>query len=328
LNIDYKHQFEFAEFEIPEFKHTEMQNFDIEESQNVVKISNQNQSVELNKTTGKLHHFLLKNDTIFIDGPTANFWRAPTDNDFGNKMNTKQVYWKTAAENSTLKSLEYIALETYVEINAFYQFPEKHGNYTMNYKIYADGFIDVSIEFDLKKGNDIPRIGSYIKVPQSKSLAQYAGKGPYENYSDRNASAKYETMTGVHNLNIEKQEMPYIRPQEYGNRTDVFFVEMINKDTNNKNTTRIIGNKFNFSAWNHSLWDLDEEIEKSKLLDIGNFKKGGKTPLDIPKRDYIWVNIDYGQRGLGGDNSWGRKPYDKYLLKKGKYSLNYTIYGK
>lgn len=327
LGLEYLYQFLFEEFEMPHYVQSEKQNFTIFKNENQITISNDKTSIHLDKSNGKLYNFIKNNDTIFIEGPTANFWRAPTDNDFGNKMNTKQAYWKTAAQNSTLQSLNFSPKENYFEITAEYKLPKNGGTYNTTYKLFNEGVLDVGINFDLKKGNDIPRIGSYLILPQSKSLAEYVGKGPHENYSDRNASSKYYIINGAHFFDINLQEIPYIRPQEYGNRTDVFRASLLNKDLEKKLATHIVGNcKFNFSAWNHSLWDLDEEIEKTKGLNIGNFKKGGKTTLDIPIRDYICVNIDYGQRGLGGDNSWGRLPYDKYLLKKGKYNLGYTIY--
>lgn len=332
LDIDYRHQFKFKEFTLPKFKLAKTQNFKIVENENIVTFVSENLSLQLNKTNGNLYNYVKNNDTIFIQGPAVNFWRAPTDNDFGNKMNTKQVYWKTAAQESILMSLNYKPQENHYEIIAEYKLPKRGGKYNVHYKLYEDGILDVSIDFDLKKSNDIPRIGSYILISKNKNIVKYLGRGPHENYSDRKASAIFNSVIPMYYFNIENQEMPYIRPQEYGNRTDVMFLSFFNKEEANKskgaqkNETRIIGNKFNFSAWNHSLWDLDEEIEKTKGLNIGNFKKGGRIPLDIPKRDYIWVNIDYGQRGLGGDNSWGRLPYNQYLLKKGKYNLSYTIY--
>lgn len=328
LGVYYTFTHEFQEFEFFPFKNDLTQNFNISEIEDKLVVSNDSFSVMLNLADAKLYNFVKNEDTIFLEGPTANFWRAPTDNDFGNKMNAKQVYWKTAAQNSSLEALQLDTTTHYIAISATYKLPKRGGDYQINYKIYPEGHIDVAFDFDLKKSNDIPRIGSYLILPKNKSKTQYIGRGPHENYADRKASAKYVPTKVVHTLDIEKQVFPYIRPQEYGNRTDVLYASFSHKDKNKESETRIAGNKFNCSAWNHSLWDLDEEIEKSKLLDIGNFKKGGKTPLDIPIRDFIWVNIDYAQRGLGGDNSWGRLPYEKYLLGKGKYSLNYTIYSK
>lgn len=299
-------------------------NIEIVDDSNKLFFNSQFFSLELDKQTGKLYNFLKNNDTVFLEGPRANFWRAPTDNDFGNSMHTKQVYWKTAASNSKLESLYYSKVENFILVETQYLLPKRGGSYIINYKIYENGLIDTKILYELKKSNDIPRIGSYMILPKNKTQVIYSGNGPHENYADRKASAFQEFGVKL-TMNINKQEMPYIRPQEYGNRTEANYVKLFSPE-NESLETRLEGYTFNFSAWNHSLWDLDEEIEKTKGLNIGNFKKGGKTTLDIPKRNYIWVNIDYGQRGLGGENSWGRLPYDKYLLKKGKYNLGYTIY--
>jgi beta-galactosidase/beta-glucuronidase len=265
-------------------------------------------------SSGKLIS-LTANGKPLISDFGLNFWRAPTDNDFGNGMHKKAAQWRMITEKQPFSGItDTKNHEDEFVLKAQFDLPKKK-KATIQYTINASGALTTDIEMNLISKTDIPRIGSYWILSENQNEFSYLGNGPHENYADRFQSAWQQRN---HILNANKQPIPYIRPQEYGNRTGVYYAE--------SSDIKFFAEKaFNFSAWNHSLWDIDETIDKQKGLNIGNFKKGGKIPLDVPQRDYIWVNVDYAQRGLGGDNSWGRLPYDKYLLKKGKYRYSYTM---
>ena len=311
----YRKNFFFKEMQAPEEALTGAPtNFKVSTNQYGFEINNEQLSFLLTNK-GKLDSLIIGGQLKFLKGPQVNFWRASTDNDYGNKAQKRLVYWKTAAENSTLIRFEHQQVENYYFIQTRYELAEKKGIYTIDYKIYADGVIQVKLDFDLRKSKEIPRIGSYMVLPKEFDVLRYYGLGPNENYIDRQEGQWFFE----HYLYLNKdsmfpklnvQEMPYIRPQEYGNRMSTY---LINLYTTN-DSLRITGIDLSFSAWTHSQDDIDEGMEKQ-----------GKTILDIPKRNYIWLNIDHAQMGLGGDNSWGRKPYDKYLLKGGAYSYAYTI---
>ncbi|MFT6685864.1 MAG: beta-galactosidase, partial [Bacteroidia bacterium] len=264
---------------------------------------------------GHVNHLVVDGELQFIDGPKVNFWRAPTDNDFGNKAQKRLSFWKTAAARSQLVSLDHRQIKNYYFIQTQYELPEKKGDFFIDYKVYGDGVIQVNLNFDLRNTDEIPRIGSYLKLPKEFDLLHYYGLGPRENYVDRQDGQWFFEYYLALNKDpeypkLQVQEMPYIRPQEYGNRTKTYLIDLYSPS----DSLKITGNDLSFSAWTHSLDDIDEGLEKQ-----------GKTVLDIPKRDFIWLNIDYGQTGVGGDNSWGRKPYDKYVLKGGRYTYYYTI---
>ncbi|MFT4969169.1 MAG: beta-galactosidase [Chitinophagales bacterium] len=311
----YKKNFFFKAMDAPKVSlSTEATVFQVDAKNYTYVIANEHVSFLLTKN-GHVNHLVVDGELQFIDGPKVNFWRAPTDNDFGNKAQKRLSFWKTAAARSQLVSLDHRQIKNYYFIQTQYELPEKKGDFFIDYKVYGDGVIQVNLNFDLRNTDEIPRIGSYLKLPKEFDLLHYYGLGPRENYVDRQDGQWFFEYYLALNKDpeypkLQVQEMPYIRPQEYGNRTKTYLIDLYSPS----DSLKITGNDLSFSAWTHSLDDIDEGLEKQ-----------GKTVLDIPKRDFIWLNIDYGQTGVGGDNSWGRKPYDKYVLKGGRYTYYYTI---
>jgi beta-galactosidase len=251
---------------------------------------------------GRLLNYMLNGATV-ISEFGLNFWRAPTDNDFGNGMPKRCSYWREVTLNQTFTRMDLLSRTSdSIVIQTHFSLP-KNETGMITYTIYKSGDIRFDIALNLLGKPEIPRIGSYFKLSKDQAELIYFGYGPHENYVDRLSSARNDK----YELNVLAQICPYIRPQEYGNRTNILalhtsFLEFSSAEN------------FSFSAWTHSLWDLEEYPQKQ-----------GKTVLDIPERDYVWLNIDQAQMGVGGDNSWGRKPYDKYLLKAGQYAYSYTI---
>ncbi|MCB0509730.1 MAG: hypothetical protein KDC82_03125, partial [Bacteroidetes bacterium] len=310
----YSKTFELNKMQIPALERDSLEaNFAVEHCNKRLCISNEKLRLELD-SQGYLHNFSFEDKVVFIEGPRASFWRASTDNDYGNGAPKRLAYWRDAADKSNLSRLRLGESKTHYFIVATYKLPKGKGKIIYNYKIYPDGELEVQIDFELKKGKEIPKIGSYLKLPKDYDFVEYLGYGPDENYSDRKLGQwfgeHYINMRSKPQYNIAPQEFPYIRPQEYGNRTEVYYMNLLAP----KDTIALLGQSFNFSTWNHSLEDLDEGKEKL-----------GKTSIEIPDRNYLWLNIDYAQAGVGGDNSWGRKAYPQYLLKAGKYSLKYYI---
>jgi len=252
--------------------------------------------------TGRLSSYVLEGDTVITEFG-LNFWRAPTDNDFGNGMPKRCADWRGVSFDQVFSGMNILTRTVdSVVVQTHFTLPKNESG-VITYTIYKSGELKFDIELNLSGKAEIPRIGSYFKLSKNQAELIYYGFGPHENYIDRLSSAT----TGEYEMTVFEQACPYIRPQEYGNRTNILAVRTLLLEFSGEE-------KFSFSAWNHSLWDLEEYPEKQ-----------GKTILDIPKRDYIWLNIDHTQMGVGGDNSWGRKPYDQYLLKAGQYSYTYTI---
>ena len=269
---------------------------------------------EINLETGKLQKYNFKDaeSEMISQFPEPYFWRAPTDNDFGNKMPEKLVFWKEAHKNPEVKNVE-VGKKTYkgLPVAVTYQLTEAEVPYSLTYLIQNNGNIQVTANIDMK-GKDLPelpRFGMRLVLPGEYENLEYYGRGPWENYSDRNTSA----FLGTYEDKVANQfTWEYIRPQESGYKTDVRWITLKN---NQGNGLRIEGEQpLGFSALNIST----ENIDPGKW-------KAQKHPTDLKVEDKVFLHIDLKQRGLGGLNSWGTFPLDKYRLLDDQYSYSYTI---
>ncbi len=156
---------------------------------------------------------------------------------------------------------------------------------------------------------ELPRFGMRLDLPQQYSNLSYYGRGPWENYSDRNESA----FVGLYSDDVKNQyAVNYIRPQESGYKTDVRWFMLTDKEGRGYKFTGV--QAICFSAINHSTESLDPGMTKKQ-----------QHPSNLPPDQRVYVNIDYKQRGVGGDNSWGALPHDQYRLLDKKYSYSYII---
>ncbi len=244
--------------------------------------------------------------------PEPYFWRAPTDNDFGNDMPNKLGIWRSAHENIIVKNVTIGEKGVSgLAIKVEYELAGIGVPYTVDYLIQNDGSIKVTALIDMS-GRDLPelpRFGMRTQLPKKYNYINYYGRGPWENYNDRNESA----FVGLYSDSVEDQYCyGYIRPQESGYKTDVRWFSLTDK---NGNGLRIEGTQpICFSAIDHS----DEN------LDPGNTKKQ-QHPSNLPPYNAINVHIDLKQRGVGGDNSWGALPHDQYRLLDKRYTYSYVI---
>ncbi|MCB0638437.1 MAG: DUF4981 domain-containing protein, partial [Lewinella sp.] len=263
-----------------------------------------------NKRRG--HFTSYKRGAIALDAlPEPYFWRAPTDNDFGNNMPERLGVWRTAHVNRQLTALE-VGRETAagLPIKASYLLTDVGLPYIIEYLVRPDGAIQVAASMDLS-GHDlpeIPRFGMRMTVPGAYGQLEYYGRGPEENYSDRYTAA----FLGRWEADVADLTMPYIRPQEYGYHTDTRWLRLANEDGD---AIVVQGNQpLSFSALHI----------RTEALDPGMTKKQ-QHPTDLRYDQDITLHIDLAQRGLGGDNSWGAYPHEQYLLKADSYHYSYTI---
>ncbi len=244
--------------------------------------------------------------------PEPYFWRAPTDNDFGNRMPARLGIWRNANENIQVKNVTVGDKEANgLMIKAEYELTSVGVPYTVDYLIQNDGSIQVTASIDMT-GRDLPelpRFGMRMSLHTAYKYLQFYGRGPWENYSDRNESA----YVGLYNDSVENEYCDgYIRPQESGNKTGVRWFSLTD---NAGNGLRVEGlQPLNFSAINHSDESLDPGLTKKQ-----------QHPSDLPPYHAINVHIDLKQRGLGGDNSWGALPHEAYRLLDKKYNYGYVI---
>ena len=201
--------------------------------------------------------------------------------------------------------------ETGISVTIEYELTGIAVPYSIEYKILNDASIQVTASMDMT-GRDLPelpRFGMRLQLPPDLDSLSFYGRGPWENYSDRNESA----FLGLYTDNVRNQfTSNYIRPQESGYKTDVRWVSLTDKSGKGILFEGI--QPICFSALNHSVESLDPGMTKKQ-----------QHPSNLPPDNNVYLQIDYKQRGVGGDNSWGALPHNQYRLLDKKYSYSYTI---
>lgn len=238
-------------------------------------------------------------------------WRPLTDNDNGNRfdlMNSfyKNIHKRRVSTTVSMNEAGEVICKVKIQLKAFDNY------YYMTYRINGKGEMHVDTQYEFDKGlPEIPRYGFRMQMPGEFDYMKYYGRGPHENYWDR----KFSAHVGLYKLKVEDNFFPYIRPQETGNRSDVRWVSFTNKQG--------VG----FKIKGQPVVDVVAQHFPFEDLNIPNNLKEHKNrhTSDIVKKDLVDICIDYKQRGLGGDNSWGFKPHDKYRLFPGKYELSFIL---
>jgi len=243
-------------------------------------------------------------------GPVPNFWRAPVDNDFGNKMQFRCADWKDASYNRTVKTFKVNKLaQGIVQITVEYLLGVHGIPYTQVYKIYSTGDVFITGEMDAG-GNglpELPRFGMNFRVPDGFRQVKWYGRGPWENSWDRHTAS----FVGIYERSAEAMYFPYVRPQENGTRTDVRWMTLTDDEGDG---LLICGEPLiSVSALPFTISQLDYTDSQFRHTS------------DLVANDFIDVNVDYRQTGVGGNDSWGARPLPKYTLNAVKYSYTYRL---
>lgn len=270
-------------------------------------------SGEIDLTKGLLTDYRIAGVTPFKkwSAPTPLFWRAPTDNDYGNKMTLTSNVWRAAHANTkVVRSAVGEETAEGLPVSVTLNLKDIDVDYTIDYLIRKDGAVRVTASMDMKDRDlpELPRFGMNMILTKEFDNLHYYGRGPEENYIDRNTS----TFVGKYEGKVKDQFYPYIRPQETGNKTDVRWLTLLNDDGMGLMVKGM--QPLGFSALHYPVEDLDAGITKKMLHTV-----------DIIPRAEVFLNVDLAQRGLGGDNSWGERPYRQYRLLDKKYSYSYEI---
>jgi beta-galactosidase len=248
---------------------------------------------------------------LFEQGPEINFWRSPSDNDFGNNMTTICNIWRSAGGNKRLaKDIEVKGEGSTVSITVQYKLTDIASDYTLVYTINANGSLKVEAEYHAGSNElpEMPRFGMLFTLPLAMDNFSYYGRGPWANYSDR----KFSSFVGEYSLKVSEQEMPFVRPQEFANRTDVRWMTLTNAAGQG---IRVEGlQPLNVSALNNRPEDFDPGMTKKQ-----------QHPKDVFKRFDVTLAVDLAQRGVGGDNSWGELPHQQYRLMDKAYKYGFVI---
>jgi beta-galactosidase len=252
-----------------------------------------------------------------------NFWRAPTDNDLGNNMQEWAKPWKIATDSSTVQLIKK-PVKTANGISYSVRYLPKNGiaEIEIAYLLNNEGGLQVDYHLkNVKKDAPlIPRIGMYMILPQEFSNFKWFGLGPHETYADRKHSGK----TGIWTLPVEESFHRYPRPQETGNRTDVRWMSLNTADFELKISGR--DNLLNASVWPFDIDQLEYSPGKHGAASAsGLVPVSSKHGADIEILDFVRLNIDFKQMGVGGDTSWGRPVHEEYTLVPKSYSYSFTI---
>lgn len=284
---------------------------DLTENEKHIEIRGDNFFVQFNKRLGALSTYIYEGKVLIKNPLRPNFWRAPVENDLGSKIRIRQGVWKGAGDSMQPSKIEVTEVEGgLVNITIDLSYPVADGSlisYQTEYLINALGEIDVKAKLNSVIGKvlpSIPRVGMKMEVSSDLQQISWFGRGPHETYRDRKASG----LIGIYSFPLEEQLYRYPRPQENGNKTDLRWFSLADE---NGRGLMITGNTlFNASAWPFTMKDLEDNDHDYK----------------IPQRDNITVNVDYGQMGVGGTNTWGALVEKWYRLPADKeYFYSFRI---
>ena len=282
-----------------------------ETKDNILSFQSGGVSGKIDLKKGILFDYMINGEQPIRQYPEPAFWRAPIDNDFGNKMPTLAGVWRTAHVNRYVKKVTIDEQnEKGLSIRIDWILNDIQVPYMMEYLICNNGAIVVTGSIDLTgtKLPELPRFGMRMELHQPYENLVYYGRGPFENYIDRYSSS----FIGRYEDKVENQFYWYIRPQETGNKTDVRWLTLLDSEGQGVRITGL--QPIAFSALHFSPEDLDPGLTR-KL----------QHTIDIVPQKNIFLHVDLKQRGLGGDNSWGMYPHNEYRLLDKKYTYSYMI---
>ena len=274
-------------------------------------VEGENFEIDFDRKNGFMSLYNVNGQSIMEDEThlTPNFWRAPTDNDMGAGLQKKYIVWKNP--EMKLNDLKATTENGMVKVNATYDMPSVSGKLELTYIINNEGAVQVTQALKADKSanvSDMFRFGMQMKLNKSLALIQYYGRGPIENYSDRNNA----TDLGKYKQTVDEQFYSYIRPQENGSKTDIRWWNQTNAGGNG--IQLVADAPFTASALQYSIESLDEGLEKDQ-----------RHSPQVPKVNYINLTIDKVQMGLGCVNSWGQLPLPEYRIPYGDYTFSFII---
>ncbi|WP_428228418.1 glycoside hydrolase family 2 TIM barrel-domain containing protein [Flavobacterium sp.] len=285
----------------------------VEKKENSTVFKGDKATITFDKKNGFISGYVFNNQPVLKEGYQLrpNFWRAPNDNDFGALFMEKLVAWKEATENPTLVNWTYtVSKDNKILVKAQYSLPQVSSELELNYEISGNGELLVKEQLNMDKTKEqpiLPRFGMEIILPKDFSAMSYYGRGPHENYIDRN----YSSQVGLYNQTVSEQFYPYIRPQETGNKTDVRWLELSNANLKITVQSDIL---LAVTALHYLNEDLDDGLKKDQ-----------RHSAELKERDLTSLKIDYKQMGVGGIDSWQAWPMEKYLLRDKTYQYQFKI---
>ena len=279
---------------------------------------------------GLLDSLLWAGQELLLTPLAPIFWRAPTDNDFGNYMQDWAAVWEQASRNRSLVSLELVDESSEkIVVEASYSFADDSGaevaRWHSTYAVFADGRIEIDNHFERNDGLPVlPRVGMNVELIRALENVEWFGRGPFENYSDRKLAAS----VGRYGNTVADHYVPYLRPQENGYKTDVRWLSL--SDGAETGLLVIADELLGFSVHHNRMSDFIPPVKVAITSEDGpgareNDQRVNVHVNDVVPRDIVSLNIDYAQMGVGGDDSWGKRTLQKYSLNDMSYRYGFTL---
>ena len=293
-------------------------NLEVEETNSYVKVTAKRMSVTVGKLTGMIDYLDVDGEPMlkFRESMTPEFWRAPTDNDYGASLQKEMRVWKNP--QMTLKSFDKSESQDSVVLTAIFDMPEVKAQLELRYRINSEGEVAVTEKMTTDKEAkvaDLFRYGMQLQMPAAFSKLEYYGRGPEENYIDRHSSS----FIGKYEADVKDEYYPYVRPQESGNHTDIRYFSIFNPTTG-KGITFEGYAPMECSAIPYLVEDLDAGLEKNHAW--------GQHSGDLVEKGLVQLHIQQRQYGLGCIDSWGSKPMDKYRMHYQDRNFSFVIKAK
>ena len=295
----------------------------VKETDIQVEITGEDFTVIFSKESGSLESWKWKGKDLVLKGPTPNFWRTPTDNDFGSRMPARMAIWRYASDKRNIKEILVTPSESAIGIIVKYDYPTISSGGSIGYSIYGDGriIIDHIFETENKELPNLPKFGLLMEIPKEFDNMTWFGRGPHESYYDRKAGTKVDIYAGK----VVDQYHPYVRPQENGNKTDVRWATF----RNHEGTGLMISGFLSLNASHFTLDDYDHGFsDPTNISANGNIRtsKQQKHTIDMIPRDLIHIDVDHLHMGVGGIDSWGSQPLSKHQIEPKNYRYGFTLF--
>lgn len=282
-----------------------------ENDQRYLIVNGENFRIEFDKQNGYLSKYQVNGLDMMKEGSylKPNFWRAPTDNDFGAYLQRRYAVWK----NPTIKlvSLQQRIADQQAIIEAAYELPEVSAKLSLTYVINNEGTMKVTQKMIADKNAKVAnmfRFGMQMQMPRSFDQVEYYGRGPVENYIDRKGNADL----GIYRQSVAEQFYSYIRPQENGTKSDLRWWKTLN--VSGHGIQVVAAEPFSASALHYTIESLDE----------GTHKQQGHSP-EVEEADLTNFCFDLIQAGLGCEDSWGRIARPEYQVPYGDYEFTFIL---
>lgn len=287
----------------------------IDNQLDTLKIKGDGFTVRIDKKTGLFSSYIFQGQELISKALEPNFWRASNDNDFGCGMHRRTQKLRTAGRETSLEHFSHNEeAGKGVKVQAALYIPTIECVFDLEYNVSRNGQIQVNCFFCVPPGNtllkELARMGLFFQMPKEFNLVEWYGRGPHENYVDRKESAHI----GIYQSTVKEQYYPYISPQENGNKEEVQYVKIYNSVGKG---LKISDNQlFSFSALPFSPEELTQD------------RRGSMHTIDLSKEQkFTSICIDHKQMGIGGVNSWGEFPLEKYRIRPQNFAFSFTFVG-